>query len=178
MFFIKSAEKSVCPCCGNGLKVYGSRKRGSINAEGIKNILIIRRLKCEICQKIHHELPDILVPYKRYETTCIEVVITNKATCFVAVDESTINRWRKWFSDLGGYFLDSMIALQKQLDYKAHEHLTRPHGTVLEGIIHVLNQSEGWLAQVVRILVNTKMWVQTRTAFLSLRKKYKLLISQ
>jgi len=53
------------------------------------------------------------------------VVITNKETCFAAVDGSTVNRWRKWFSDLSGYFLDSMIALQKQLDYKAHEHLTK-----------------------------------------------------
>ncbi|MFY2158649.1 DUF6431 domain-containing protein, partial [Cytobacillus firmus] len=29
------------------------------------------------CRAIHHELPDFLVPYKRYELGCIESVLTN-----------------------------------------------------------------------------------------------------
>lgn len=140
-----------------------------IDEKGVKQNLVIRRLKCEVCGKIHHELPDFLVPYKRYASQWIEAVITNREMCCVAVDESTFQRWRRWFSDLGWYFLDSMMAIKKQLDFKTHEHLTRPHGTALQGLIHLINREVGWLAVVVRILVNTKMWVQTRLAFLSNR---------
>jgi len=167
VFFIKSAEKSYCPCCGNDLKVCGSRKRSVIDEEGSKKILVIRRLKCEYCGKIHHELPDMLVPYKRYASLWIESVIARQKTCCVAVDESTIYRWQRWFSDSGRYYLDSLIAIKKRLHFKNHEHLSRPHGTALEGIIFQLNRETGWLAALVRMLVNTKMWVQTRSAFLS-----------
>lgn len=169
MFFIKSAEKNCCPCCGNTLNVYGSRKRRVINEKGVKQILVIRRLKCKGCGKIHHELPDLLVPYKRYASQWIEAVITHQKMCYVAVEESTIQRWRRWFLDLGMYFIDSIIAIKRRLDFKTHEHLTRPHGTALEGIIKLVKQKDGWLAVVVRMLVNTKMWVQTRSAFLSNR---------
>ncbi|WP_307545897.1 DUF6431 domain-containing protein [Paenibacillus sp. V4I5] len=31
-------------------------------------LLVIRRLHCSQCLKIHHELPDCIVPYKRYES--------------------------------------------------------------------------------------------------------------
>ncbi|WP_242966792.1 DUF6431 domain-containing protein [Desulfosporosinus sp. FKA] len=31
-------------------------------------------MRCVNCRRIHHELPDCLVPYKRYESTCIESV--------------------------------------------------------------------------------------------------------
>ncbi len=167
IFFVKSAEISSCPCCGDSLIVYGSRKRGYIDINGTKNTLVIRRLKCTACSKIHHELPDILVPYKRYSSECIEEAIMNKQTCFVSADESTLYRWRRWFSDVKEYFLNCIIAMLKQLDYKANEQLSRPHGTALEGIMDLVGQREKWLAQVVRKLVNTKMWVQTRSALMS-----------
>jgi len=138
-----------------------------IDEEGIKKILVIRRLKCEGCGKIHHELPDMLVPYKRYASRWIEAIINRQTMCCVAVDESTVQRWRRWFADLETYFMDSIIAIKKRLDLKTHEHLSRPHGTALEGIITLLNRKAGWLPALVRMLVNTKMWVQTRSAFLS-----------
>ncbi|MBU4542280.1 DUF6431 domain-containing protein [uncultured Acetobacterium sp.] len=166
-FFIKGAEKSYCPCCGNDLKVYGSRKRSVIDENGDQQILVIRRLKCQGCGKIHHELPDMLVPFKRYASRWIEAVIMRQQMCCVAVDESTVLRWRCWFSELASYFLDSIIALKRRLDLKTHEHLSRPHGTALEGIMKLLNRKVEWLPALVRMLVNTKMWVQTRSAFLS-----------
>ncbi|WP_302848190.1 DUF6431 domain-containing protein [Paenibacillus naphthalenovorans] len=54
----------------------GSRKRISRNATGEVKVLSLRRLHCTGCCKIHHELPDFLVPYKRYESTCIEEVVS------------------------------------------------------------------------------------------------------
>ena len=103
----------------------------------------------------------MLVPYKRYASRWIEAVISQQKMCCVAVDESTVQRWQRWFTDLETYFLDSIIALKKRMSFEAHEHLSRPHGTALEGIMMLLNRKVGWLPALVRMLVNTKMWVQT-----------------
>ncbi|WP_243122238.1 DUF6431 domain-containing protein [Clostridium thermarum] len=99
-FFVKSVEQSFCPCCGGCLKVIGSRKREFINSEGAVVVLIIRRLRCCECEKIHHELPDILVPYKRYGSESVEVVVSGDNKHSVAADESTIYRLRSWFDSL------------------------------------------------------------------------------
>ena len=74
------------------MKVIGSRKRKYINGIGEKIILAIRRLRCSHCAKVHHELPDILIPYKRYGSESIEVVVSGESELTVAADESTINR--------------------------------------------------------------------------------------
>ncbi|WP_445349419.1 DUF6431 domain-containing protein [Desulforudis sp. DRI-14] len=63
---MRSAEQIPCPCCSGHLKVIGSRKRSCIDSLGDKIVLIIRRLGCVACHRIHHELPDMLVPYKRF----------------------------------------------------------------------------------------------------------------
>lgn len=39
-------------------------------------MLVVRRLRCTQCRKIHHELPDCVVPYKRYESACVEQVVS------------------------------------------------------------------------------------------------------
>ncbi|WP_177213477.1 DUF6431 domain-containing protein [Proteiniclasticum ruminis] len=59
-------EKSVCPICMGELEIIGSRRRYSIEATGSRQTLVVRRMRCpnNVCRKIHHELPDILVPYK------------------------------------------------------------------------------------------------------------------
>ncbi len=63
-YYVKSEENSICPVCGCcELKVIGSRKRNTLQGDGETIILIIRRLRCRNCRRIHHELPDILVPY-------------------------------------------------------------------------------------------------------------------
>ncbi len=56
---MRSAEQIPCPCCSGQLKVIGSRRRSRINGRGEKIVLIIRRLGCVACHRIHHELPDI-----------------------------------------------------------------------------------------------------------------------
>lgn len=100
LFYIRCKEKMLCPCCRCTLKVIGSRKRKYINSLGEKITLIIRRLKCTNCKKIHHELPDILVPYKHYDSECIENVITGLHKNTVAAEDSTIYRWKKWIRRL------------------------------------------------------------------------------
>ena len=170
VFFVKSAEIIFCPCCNERLKVIGSRKRKYINSEGIKQILVIRRLHCVSCRKIHHELPDILVPYKRYDTESIESTLSSNINLTVAADESTIKRWKHWFKELAAYILKVIIAIKLRLNYTAVEQeLSRIPSTALLGIWYFVGEEYGWLSRVVRIVVNTNSWIHTRSAFLSAR---------
>ncbi|MGI6413412.1 MAG: DUF6431 domain-containing protein [Syntrophomonadaceae bacterium] len=91
-FFVRSAEQSLCPCCSGHLKVVGSQKRTCITGLGEKRILIIRRLGCTQCRKIHHELPDKLVPYKRHVRDSIEAVVNEDPATSVSADQSLLSR--------------------------------------------------------------------------------------
>ncbi|WP_425059359.1 hypothetical protein SCACP_40490 [Sporomusa carbonis] len=62
VFFVRSMEQIPCPCCGDHLYVIGSRRRKYLSSQSLPKVLVIRRLKCCHCCRIHHELPDILVP--------------------------------------------------------------------------------------------------------------------
>jgi len=76
--YIRSKEHSTCPICEGELEVIGSRiRKVKMPDSQEKRKLVIRRLRCQnpACLKIHHELPDIVVPFKRYGRETIEKII-------------------------------------------------------------------------------------------------------
>ncbi len=99
-FYIRCKEYKLCSSCGCKFNVIGSRKRKYINKDGESVTLIIRRLKCSNCKRIHHELPDILIPYKRYECSSIGNALTDSNNSTVSAEESTIHRWTKWLNSV------------------------------------------------------------------------------
>jgi hypothetical protein len=167
VFFVRSAEQNICPCCSGKLKVIGSRHRKYINSNGEKIVLVIRRLRCYECSRVHHELPDILIPYKRYSSDSIETVVTNDAPLIVAADESTIFRWRIWFIELTNHFMGSLMSIAIRYGRKAVEDPSCLPQSALQRIMYYVGDAPGWLARVVRPLVNTNLWIHTRSAFLS-----------
>lgn len=92
--FVRCTEVVPSPCCGEKLKIIGSKERKLIKDCGERLTLIVRRMRWSQCYKIHHELPDCIVPYKRYESSCVEQAITKTKNLEVAVpaDESTLHR--------------------------------------------------------------------------------------
>lgn len=62
---ILSKESSLCPICGGALKVHGTCTRKVRYGDCIHKYHL-RVLKCQCCGKTHRELPDSLIPYKRY----------------------------------------------------------------------------------------------------------------
>jgi hypothetical protein len=166
-FFVRSAEIVPCPCCGGSLKVVGSRRRVWYKSSSEKTKLIIRRMYCERCERIHHELPDILVPYKRYDADSIEQVVSESGPIDIVVDDSTIFRWRRWFSGWSSYAqgcLQSItIRFHLPVDEDSSDHLQ----TVLHPIGRFVGHEVGWLSRAVRSIANLNFWVQTRSAFLS-----------
>lgn len=157
-FYVRSKENSHCPYCEGCFKVIGSRKRILFMQDDTKIHLIIRRLRCQNCQRISHELPDVVVPYKRYES---DAVASALVTAFPETEDdcpaeySTISRWKLWFFLLHEYIESSVRALMELWHCTAF---------VMLPLYPLTNQTDGWLKILVRNLVNSGRWRQTRSA--------------
>lgn len=166
VFFVRSAESHVCPVCEKNLRVIGSRKRSGRKPTGQKVFYVIRRLRCVGCARIHHELPDLLVPYKRYEAESVESSLTEGQSSDVAADESTLHRWRVWYAEFLPYWLGCLQAIAVRFGLLVEES-SIPSPFALQQIGRYVGCHRGWLARLVRPIVNAHFWIHTRSAFLS-----------
>lgn len=146
------------------MKVIGSRKRKVRRKDGTTIILIIRRLYCKHCKRIHHELPDFIVPRKRYSSGAIEAALkdskTNRQDDTFPGEDSTMARLRIWFSLLRNY-MEAILQSIKSL-HPDDKDVAEEVDNLLP--LDPLHAPPGWLAKTVRILVNSNRWVQTRSA--------------
>lgn len=131
-----------------------------IRDDGTTAHLIIRRLYCEDCRKIHHELPDLAVPYKHYSANAIEKVLKGSTLDCFPGEASTAIRLRVWFLLLHEYFERSIEALK--LIHKEDCQLVDELSSLIP--LDPAELTTGWLRHLVRILVNSARWVQTRFA--------------
>lgn len=136
----------------------GSRERVWYQSSGERSKLIIRRLWCKVEGKIHHELPDILVPYKRYDAESIERVISESVQDDVAVDDSTIYRWKSWFQSWVGYAIGCLQSISIRFHISVEEEST-PSQSVLQSLGRFVGMAFGWLSRVVRPIANSNLWV-------------------
>ncbi|SHE99756.1 hypothetical protein SAMN02745133_01613 [Desulforamulus putei DSM 12395] len=166
-FFVRGAEIVPCPCCGRELRVIGSRLRKSIKPSGDIIVLNIRRLRCTHCSKIHHELPDFIVPYKRYDADSIETVVSNDSVQAIAADDCTLYRWRNWFQVMANYLLGCLISLSIRNFQVPVDILSVAPQSALQRIGHFVGDAPGWLGRIVRPITNLNLWLHTRSAFLS-----------
>lgn len=89
----------VCPKCGGELKYYDSVRR-LVRTKNRKTWKIpMRRLRCKKCGALHRELPEIIFPYKQYESEVIVGVIDGLITCETLGYEDypcemTMGRWK------------------------------------------------------------------------------------
>lgn len=155
-----------CPCCQGVLVFLARRRRIWIQSTGEITHLLIRRLKCTACGRIHHELPDLLVPYKRHEAASIERAVSNPPAADIAVEESTLNRWRRWFAWWAEYAKGCLesIACRFGLPVEASP---KPLQAALHPLGHLLGDAPRWLARAVRPIANANLWVHTRSALVA-----------
>lgn len=157
-FLVRSMESVPCPCCIGPLKVIGSRSRVWIQSSGYRAELCIRRMQCESCHKIHHELPDVLVPFKHYGAESIEGVVSEPARADIAADESTIQRWRSWFAAWSVYAQGVLASLAVRYDLPVARSSTHPQ-TVLHSLGRFVGTAVGWLSRAVRPITNSHAWI-------------------
>lgn len=133
-----------------------------------EKILNIRRLRCSDCRKIHHELPDCLVPYKRYASADIErVLLKDDSPPDLAADEVTLYRLKKWFYDLLPYLIGCLSSIAIRLGQNSVQEPSVLLQSVHQTIGHYVGNEPGWLARIVRPIVNANLWAHTRSVFLS-----------
>lgn len=113
---------------------------------------------------MHHELPDIVVPYKRYDSGTAEAVLGSsgkKEEGDYPCEASTATRMKTWFFLLHEYFENSLRAVQALWDVSTD---------IRDGIGRMLplyplaRLPAGWLGHLVRMIVNSGRWPQTRSA--------------
>ena len=167
MFFIKGAEQVPCPCCGGKLGIIGSRRRVSIDTDSNKKIYIIRRLGCTCCGRTHSELPDFIIPYKRHLSSTIETVITGDEQQTVIADETTRWRWRDWFISLATYFAGCLHSIAIRYNQETVKEPSDLSESALLRILGYVGNAPGWLDRMTKPLVNTNLWLHTRSAFIS-----------
>ena len=168
---VKSEEKSICPIClSEALKVIGSRNRRAINSNGENLIIVIRRLKCSTCKKIHHELPDILVPYKRYLSKCIEAIIDGQGGR-IPCENSSIYRLKRWFKGIEAHIKGSLTSTAAKMN-SAIKMGAEP---ALKAIKTYVGNA-GLAGRAVRIVAEIQMLVHTALHLWSDLKVYKLML--
>lgn len=103
-------------------------------------------MRCKVCRVIHHELPDIVIPYKRHSAGTVEKIVTDETEELVC-EESTVRRIKAWWASCILYFESILASLREK------------YGAMFSG--------KSAPKEIVRAVVNAHLWVHTRSAFLS-----------
>jgi hypothetical protein len=176
VFFVESEEEfAICPSCGEILSFHSRIIRNLRDKSGEKKRYKIKVLKCSNpnCPKTYHrELPDFIIPYRRFEAEAIEESISqNNTDITVAADQSTIYRWRQWFKRSAIYIIMALLSVQAAIKNKiissSLKTQKKPLKKLIEIIKKIVKRKYGWLKECSRILVNSSKWVFNRSAFLS-----------
>ncbi|WP_286132263.1 DUF6431 domain-containing protein [Bacillus sp. FJAT-27251] len=167
-FLVRGAGRIPSPCCGKDMLVRGTKNRKAKDHTGQSKTYNIRRLQCTHCHTIHHELPDLLIPYKRYEAECIESFLTNPSNHTVPADESTLSRWLGWFHEFVDYWVGCLTSIMVRTNQGniPLDFTSKGSGTALQRIGRLAGDANGWLTRIVRPIVNINFWIHTRSAFI------------
>ena len=156
IFFVESNDTSYCPICCIPLEYRDSCKRIRKLEGGIKTTLCIRRLKCPTCGKLHRELPDIITPFKHYETSIISgvldgVILPSDEDSEDYPCEMTMIRWHSWLL-LNLLRIDGYL---RSIGYRLlgfREELLKSDVSLLE---NMRSSMERWLEIVLRFIYNS-----------------------
>ena len=140
---MRAKEAGYCPLCGEKLTVRGERKRKIKQGDGEKSTLIIRRLRCAKCRRIHHELPDCVIPYKRYSADVVEAVINGGKKVGVAVEDGTIRRMIQWWKLMLPYYINVLKTLTEKYQIQFHE------PPLFKEIIRAVANSNNWICSKI-----------------------------
>ena len=149
LIIIVAQEILFCPCCEGDLFVRGTCRRQAINSAGDKVQYQLRVLQCRDCRRTHRELPDPLVPYKRYDGEAITYIENDpsNAPCNIR-SVPLILGWLAWFISYANHICESQsLILSAPLSKTSGK-------TRLQRFMFL-----------VRIVVNSGNWSHNRTEF-------------
>lgn len=139
-------KQNPCPYCRGKLYVHGTCRRKVRDAEENCTVLRLRVLACRDCGKTHRELPEGVVPYKRYGSAAICQMKENPDDC--DTESRSIRRITAWLTAFLSF-------AEKYLEGLKHTGFAVPE---LTGTALKLR-----LDYYVRTVVNTGEWKQHRS---------------
>ena len=161
IFTITAEEVICCPFCNDELVYRDSRLRKLINLFGEIKCFFLRRLRCVGCNSLHTELPDIIQPYKHYDSDTIQSVLDgnpNVSAC--AADSSTIHRWKTEFTEAEPDINQRLASVYTRMnDEKV------PIAATVHILDRIKTKTKRWLAFVMKLLINSGYKICTRFAF-------------
>jgi hypothetical protein len=145
-----------CPECGGELSYRDCRYRISKDYSGEKKWLVIRRLKCSSCNRLHNELPDYLTPYKHYKTEVIENVLDGVSTPYDESTEdypceSTMKRWNIWLE----YNRFKIEGVMRGRSYAIRGCARELFDTSISWLKDLKKHGTGWLGIVTGLIYNS-----------------------
>ena len=161
VFSVVSDETVNCPLCDGSLFYRNNRLRCRKSLIGEISRLLLRRFLCERCKKLHTEIPDIIQPYKHYDSEAIQCVLDDSeesSTC--VADNSTMRRWKKNFEEAEADINQRITSVSVQeLDAKA------PLIASSNPFMFIRASQLYWFAFVMKLLINNGHKLCTRFAF-------------
>ena len=160
-FTVTTKESASCPFCKGDLVYRDSKPRILKYLSGGIRHFLLRRFRCRECNKLHTELPDIIQPYKHYESGVIQSVIEGSEDAADCVaDDSTVRRWKNEFTEAEPDINQRLASV--------YAHLS--DGEVpIAATVHILDRikakAKRWLAFVMKLLINSGYRIRTRFAF-------------
>lgn len=102
-----------CPVCGALTHFNQWKLRSSWSSDDITRGVPQLQVLCTNtdCKKTHVIIPDFLSPYKRYVGTEIEAAIEQVKSVVTDAEESTVQRWKKQFTERLADILSALIRL-------------------------------------------------------------------
>jgi len=161
-FTITAKESLTCPFCRGELVYRDSKPRKTKDIIGGVSHFLLRRLRCQgTCKKLHTELPDIIQPYKHYESSVIQAVINDSADAADChADNSTIRRWKTEFEKA-----EPDIAQRLASVYAQTTDEIAPIETTCKILDTIKANCKRWLAFVMVLLINSGHKICTQFAF-------------
>jgi len=107
----------ICPVCDGVLSLLQYVLRMLMHGihEPTRKKIWCPKFKCDQCHHSHRGLPDVVIPYKRYDADTIFEAI-NSGADIGAMNDNTVRRWRTWWSVMGEYFVNIYAAICARLN--------------------------------------------------------------
>jgi hypothetical protein len=128
----------------------------------LKQWLKVRRLRCPQCKKTFTRLPDVLLPFKHYVAAEIESALrylyegSKLARVPLGVNEGTLRRWRKEFSDKMREWYGLLEGLLLHNQTPSLDNCDHPLKRLEEALSHLPTLPSRWT-----VMVKTLWWLKT-----------------
>lgn len=121
----------------------------------------------------------MLVPYKRHESASIEAILSPDVSTVepVSADESTLCRWKQWFQEMAAHWVGSLRSIAEKLGHWPVEESVSVSSSPLQTLFLYVGSEPGWLAQIVRAVVNSQLWLSTRSAWMTKKAWHTLMLN-